>query len=176
MRDDAGDVIRMAPAGDDAYRAFIPASLALAVFLGFALGIHVAVSRLTDGGSAERNAELVQAHGQVQLLGFAGLYVTGMAVRLLPRFAGSRLAYAPLLPVGLGLMAAALAGRVIVLPLLPDGLHGVVAVMLAVAVFAASVCFFIVIAGTPATAEAATRQSLPSSAASASCSSHLFLV
>ncbi|MGE0058341.1 MAG: hypothetical protein AB7T32_10195, partial [Dehalococcoidia bacterium] len=119
----ASDEVRLAPAPEDSYRLYILTSLVLAVFLGFALGLHTAVSRITGGGDPERSADLLQAHGQVQLLGFAGLYVMGMSFRLLPRFAGSRLAHPSLLTPIVVLIAAGLVPRAIVLPFLTGSAH-----------------------------------------------------
>src|SRR5688572_587402 len=79
------------PRADLAYRPFLVASLLVGICLGFALGLHIATVRLLDAGRPERTAELIQAHGQAQLLGFAGLYVIGMSLRLLPRFTGGSL-------------------------------------------------------------------------------------
>ena len=110
------EVRTVVPRADLAYRQFLVASLLLAVLVGFVLGIHVTVSRLLDIGRPERTADLIQAHGQVQLLGFAGLYVMGMSLRLLPRFAGAPLQLAGLLPVVLWSMVASLVLRAAVLP------------------------------------------------------------
>jgi hypothetical protein len=58
------------------------------------------LSRALEWEWGERWPELVQAHGQLQLLGFAGLFVAGMAFRLMPRFSGRPLAYpAAVVPV-----------------------------------------------------------------------------
>lgn len=49
----------------------------------------------------------VQAHGQVQVLGWIGLFIVGMAFRLMPRFSGRPLAFPPLAwAVGIALAVA----------------------------------------------------------------------
>ncbi len=142
------DEIRVAPSTDDAYRLILPASLLLAVFLGFALGIHIAVSRLTEGGDAGRNADLLQAHGQVQLLGFAGLYVMGMSLRLLPRFSGAKVAFPALVPLILVAFLLGLIPRAVILPFLTGDAHDMLLLLSVAGVLAGSCGFFLVIAGT----------------------------
>ena len=138
----------MAASTDNAYRWFLPASLLLAVFLGFALGIDIAVARLTEGGDPDRNTDLLQAHGQVQLLGFAGLYVMGMSLRLLPRFSGARIAFPALVPLVLFSFLLGLIPRAVVLPFLNDDPHDALQLLSVAAVLAGSCGFFLVVAGT----------------------------
>jgi hypothetical protein len=138
----------MAASPDQAYRPFIVASLLLGILLGFALGVHTAVSRLTGGGDPLRAAELIQAHGQVQLLGFAGLYVMGMSLRLLPRISGARLAYPALPRFVLILTAAGLVTRAVILPFLDGSLHDGLLLLTSVVLLAAAALFALVIAGT----------------------------
>jgi hypothetical protein len=111
------------PSSDTAYRKFLVASLLMATLVGFVLAIHVPIERLLDVGRAERTADLVQAHGQVQLLGFAGLYVMGMSLRLLPRFAGARLALEWMAEAALWCMVAALLLRAVVMPWFSGDVH-----------------------------------------------------
>lgn len=146
----ADEQIRLAPAADEAYRAFLPASLALAVLLGFALGLHITISRLVGGGSPERNADLIQAHGQVQLLGFTGLFIMGMSLRLLPRFTGGRVGFPSLVPFILILLVPALIVRAVVLPLLSGDLHDAVLLTVHTAYFIVASLFLFVIVATAA--------------------------
>jgi len=112
------------------YQVFILSSLVLAIAGGFALGLLIPLSRVGDWGWDARNSELVQNHGQLQILGFAGLYVMGMGLRLLPRFSGLHLRFQSLLFPMWGLTVAGLLVRAFVQPWLSDDLH--VAVMVEV--------------------------------------------
>lgn len=75
---------------DRSYLGYIAAALASAVLGGFvfAVWIPMAMSGATGGG--DRLAYMIQAHGWIQLQGWAGLFVAGMAIRLMPRFAGRK--------------------------------------------------------------------------------------
>jgi hypothetical protein len=97
---DHGDVV---PAIEDrSYIVFIAGAMGMGVTGGFALA--VAVSLAASGVFWEdRLPWLIQAHGSSQLEGWAGLFVAGMGLRLLPRFAGRR----PL-PKGINLSVFAL--------------------------------------------------------------------
>ena len=60
---------------DAPYRQFIAASLVLGIGGGFLLSILLPLARTLDWGwgASTRWSELVQVHGQLQLVGFAGL-------------------------------------------------------------------------------------------------------
>jgi hypothetical protein len=133
------------PSSDDAYRGYVIASLALAVLVGFALGIHLPVTRLMDSGRPERTADLIQSHGQVQLLGFAGLYVMGMSLRLAPRFSGAKVAFAGLVPVILWLVVLSLVLRSVLMPWLYGDAHDAAFIASAFGLLIASACFLMVI-------------------------------
>jgi hypothetical protein len=136
------------PRSDLHYRPFITASLLLASLIGFVLGIHVPLERLMGVGRPERTQDLSQAHGQVQLLGFAGLYVMGMSLRLLPRFASARLAFEALIPATLWLMVASLVLRALVLPWFAGTAHDALLLASLIGVLAATACFLLVVTGT----------------------------
>lgn len=102
------------------YRIFIISSLVLAGLAGFLLGLHIPLGRLFDWSSEGRRPDIIQVHGQVQLLGFAGLFVIGMSLRMMPRFAGSSLKLGVLVPVVWGLIAGSLAVRAFIQVWLPD--------------------------------------------------------
>ncbi len=72
---------------DTSYLAYIASALIVAVAGGFLLAV---VLPLAETGMfwADRVPHLIQAHGWAQLQGWAGLFVAGMAMRLIPRFAG----------------------------------------------------------------------------------------
>jgi uncharacterized protein involved in response to NO len=60
---------------------------------------------------------LVQAHGHLQLYGWAGLFVLGVALHFLPRLRGAPLAFAHYVPWILGALVASLALRAVCQPL-----------------------------------------------------------
>jgi hypothetical protein len=127
------------------YHLFLAASLAIGVGGGFSLGLLLPLAGAREWAWGARWQELVQAHGQLQLFGFAGLFIAGMALRMMPRFSGRQLAYggAPRAIVGL------IAGGVVVRAVAPlveqDALHtalfagGAVLVLAGAALFAATV-------------------------------------
>lgn len=83
-----GDVV---PATEDrSYLVFIASALILALGAGFALAFLIPHVPLRALDWVTRYPQLVQAHGWAQLQGWAGLFVAGMALRLIPRFAGRR--------------------------------------------------------------------------------------
>jgi hypothetical protein len=137
----------VAPASDTAYRKFVVVSLLLAALVGFVLAIHVPLGRLFDVGRPERTGDLVQAHGQVQLLGFAGLYVMGMSLRLLPRFAGARLVFESLSEFALWSMAGALVLRAVLMPWLSGDAHDAMLLASAFGVMLAASAYLLTVLG-----------------------------
>ena len=136
------------PASDTAYRGFLLWGLALAVLVGFVIGIHVPIGRLTDSATPERTQDLIQAHGQVQLLGFAGLYVMGMSLRLLPRFSSARIAFDGLVPFVLWSMVVALAARSLLLPWFSGPEHDAILLTSLTGVTLASGAYLLIVAAT----------------------------
>jgi len=80
------------------------------------LGLLLSISRALEWGWGTRWPALVQVHGQLQLVGFAGLFVMGMALRLMPRFSGRRLAAARGVPALLPLVTTSLVLRSLAQP------------------------------------------------------------
>src|SRR3990170_5742315 len=95
------------------YHFFITASLALSLGAGFVLGILVALSRAAGWGWEASRPDLSAAHAQVQMWGFLGLFIMGMAQRLMPRFSRQPLRFQRLTPALLTLVVAALLGRLV---------------------------------------------------------------
>jgi hypothetical protein len=74
-------------AGDDStYVWYVATALMVELVGGPAIGVLMYLAR--SGLLPSHLPELVQAHGSLQLLGWAGLFVAGMAQRLVPRLAG----------------------------------------------------------------------------------------
>ncbi|MCA9824123.1 MAG: hypothetical protein KC479_01685 [Dehalococcoidia bacterium] len=95
---------------DRTYLAFMVSALVIAVGLGFAFAIVIPLAAVDTIPGASRVPWLTQAHGWAQLQGWAGLFVAGMGIRIIPRFAGRR-------PIGRSItlpLVTALAGSVII--------------------------------------------------------------
>jgi len=101
---------------------FVAASIALALSGGFALGAGLFVARWLGDGTGRWWIAASQAHGQVQLLGWIGLMVLGVAFHFLPRLAGVPLRWPRMAGVALWLIVAGLALRGITQPLLSAGI------------------------------------------------------
>jgi hypothetical protein len=107
-------VVAQHPAHYEApYRRFIAASLLVGIGGGFMLSVLLPLARTLDWswGASARWSELVQVHGQLQLIGFGGLFVMGMALRLMPRVSGRPLANQWLVPALIPLVAGYLVLR-----------------------------------------------------------------
>ena len=70
----------------------VATALALAILGGFPLGILAALGGARDIGLGARWTPIVQAHGHLQLVGFVGLFIVGVAYQVLPRFKQTPLA------------------------------------------------------------------------------------
>ena len=98
----------------------VTAALALGLGLagGFAAGLY-ALGGPAFGWPAPGYAPLVQAHGQVQTLGLAGLLILGVGGILLPGFWRVHLARPGAIPLGGGLVSLGLLAQLIGQPLAP---------------------------------------------------------
>lgn len=140
----------VAPAGSrqtlPTVAVLLAAGLAIGVGLLLALAVSLAAGLSADWGSRWR--ALAQVHGQVMTVGWAGLFVIGMAARLLPRFSGSRLRFPALLRVATTCIATGLILRALVQPFaaLPGGRALLVASGAALAL--GTVCFAASLLGT----------------------------
>jgi uncharacterized protein involved in response to NO len=106
------------PKTSDVWPPFVIAAVSLAISAGFGLGgaLFVAIRlRLSSGLWWPAAA---QAHGHVQLFGWAGLMVLGVGLHFLPRLRGAPLAYPRLAPVIRWLFVVALVVRALGQPLL----------------------------------------------------------
>jgi hypothetical protein len=75
---------------DRTYLGFIAAALVSALAGGFMLATWMPLAATGDAAGSSRTPWLIQAHGWLQLQGWGGLFVAGMAVRIIPRFAGRK--------------------------------------------------------------------------------------
>ncbi len=101
---------------DPAFPWFIGAALVFAAGGGFLLAVLLPLAAALDWGWGPRWRALVQAHGHLQLAGWLGLFITGMAFRLAPRFAGRPLRFYRVTTPALILLAFGLLGRAVAQP------------------------------------------------------------
>jgi metal-sulfur cluster biosynthetic enzyme len=73
------------------YFIAVAVSLAIAIFGGFPLGILAALGGGRDIGLGLKWPAIVQGHGHLQLVGFAGIFIAGVAYHVLPRFKNTQL-------------------------------------------------------------------------------------
>jgi uncharacterized protein involved in response to NO len=108
---------RPAVAREDAsFPWYIGSALAVAVAGGFVLAVLLPLAVAMDWDWGARWRPLVQAHGHLQIGGWLGLFIVGMAFRMAPRFAGQPLRFARLTPPTLALLLAGLLGRTVAQP------------------------------------------------------------
>lgn len=104
------------------YYIFLATSLVLALGLGFVLAILLPIAVALQSNWGLRWQALAQVHGHVQVVGFAGFFVIGMAYRLVPRFSSTPLRHGwTVLPV-YGLLLAGVILRALTQPLSDNAL------------------------------------------------------
>jgi hypothetical protein len=109
------------------YRAFIAAGLVLGIGGGFLLSILLPLARTLDWswGADMRRSELAQVHGQLQLIGFGGLFVMGMGLRIMPRVSGRPVGFSSLVPTLIPLVGGYLVLRSVAQPMSDSGVRDV---------------------------------------------------
>lgn len=114
-------MIRHAPStGPHPTTVLLRLSMLLGATAGFTLGL-VLLGAIVLGRAADLPwAALVQVHGQVQVVGFVGLFVLGTAAQLLPGFLARPLTRRSLVIRGGSLVASALLLRAVAQPLDPS--------------------------------------------------------
>lgn len=112
------------PAKEDrTYLGYMAGALASALAGGFLLAVWMPLAATEVVAGVERSPRLTQAHGWLQLQGWAGLFVAGMAIRIVPRFVGRRPVPARVTVPLLGLLLVPLAARLL-LPWVDGGTAG----------------------------------------------------
>jgi hypothetical protein len=96
-------------------------SIVLSALAGFGVGLTLLVALALGRAGDLPFAALAQAHGQVQALGFVGLFILGAGAQLLPGFLATPLARRDRIVLGGYLVAAGLVARVVGQPS-PPGL------------------------------------------------------
>ncbi|HZS76049.1 MAG TPA: NnrS family protein [Ktedonobacteraceae bacterium] len=109
---------------------YLRAALLLATGGGFALATVLTLTPLFDVSLGAWWVAMVQTHGHLQLYGWAGLFVEGVALYFLPRLQGTPLAWARLLPWILGAQVASLLLRFASQPLLASNGGSLLAMLL----------------------------------------------
>lgn len=132
------------------YRWFIVASLTLGIGGGFMLSLLLPLARAEGWAWSDgiRWQALIQAHGQLQLIGFGGLFVMGMAFRLMPRFSGRPLAFRVLVPALTPVIATSLILRSLAEPCSDGAARDAGLITSAVLLLAGGLAFTAIICGT----------------------------
>ena len=105
-------------------------ALGLGLFAGFAIGLY-GLGAPAFGWPVSRYASLVQAHGQIQILGLAGLLILGVGSLLLPAFWRVKLARPQAVARGGALVGVGLIAQVVGQPLDAGSIRGVLLVLAA---------------------------------------------
>ncbi len=132
----------------ETYRLAIFTSLALALAGGLPLAVLVALGGGRDIGLGVRWAPLVQAHGHLQLVGFVGVFIVGLAYHVLPRFKNTELRLPGFAIASIGLLAGGVVLRTATQPWADAGLVGALFVASAVIELAGALAFFAVVVST----------------------------
>ncbi len=110
-----------------AWEPFVVASLLLAISAGFGLGGLLMAAAARHAVSGRWWEVAAQAHGHMQLFGWAGLMVLGVGLHVLPRLRGAPLAHAAGVRPACALLVAGLALRAVGQPALavdrPGAIH-----------------------------------------------------
>lgn len=91
-------------------------ALLLAILAGFPLGIVVAYAGARDIGLGVRWTPLIQAHGHLQVMGWLGLFLVGVAFQVVPRFKQVPLRLPLLVRPSIALIAGGLIARTVSQP------------------------------------------------------------
>ena len=101
-------------AGRGPHVAFVAAALLFALLGGLLLALALPIDALARGSISGGWTASAQVHGHLQTVGFVGLFIVGMAYRLLPGFAGfTRLRFPGLVWPSFWLLAGGVLARTI---------------------------------------------------------------
>lgn len=133
---------------DEIHRPFVIASLLFAVLGGFTLAVSLPFEALLGSPGTSWVAH-AQVHGHLQVIGFGGLFVVGMALRLMPRFGERRVpSHGWAVKPALWLLVAGLLLRAIGQPLAEEPVFGGLMVAGALAEAGGALLFLLIVAGT----------------------------
>lgn len=127
------------------YPLFLRTSIILAATFGFSLGVLLLLNRLygtlSEPLSSVNWVVHVQIHGAVQIYGWIGLFVMGMALHILPRFQGVPLVSRRYALAIYGTMLLGLGARVLAHPFPSSGPRDALLIVSSVALPMGSVLF-----------------------------------
>jgi hypothetical protein len=132
----------------ETYRLAIFTSLALALAGGLPLAVLVALGGGRDVGLGVRWVPLIQAHGHLQLVGFVGIFIVGLAYHVLPRFKNTALRLPGLAIASIGLLAGGVVLRTVTQPWADSDRVGTLFAASAVIELAGALAFFAVVVST----------------------------
>lgn len=136
---------------DRVHVPFLAASLMLGVFGGFTLAVSLPVEAALGGFDVAWVAH-AQVHGHLQVIGFGGLFVLGMAMRLAPRFGRGDLAFPRLVRPGFILLVIGLLLRAFGQPLADEPVFAMLLVAGALAELLGGLAFIAILGATLAPA------------------------
>lgn len=135
---------KAAVAGEDIVQVLaLLVACALALVVGFVLAMVLPGAAALSAPWGERWRALVQVHGQTMVLGWAGLFILGMAGRLIPRFSRMPLQRPVLLRAGLALIGGGVILRTLTQPLADAAPARVLLFASGLLVLGGAVCFAI---------------------------------
>ncbi|MGH2345905.1 MAG: hypothetical protein ACRDG4_11805, partial [Chloroflexota bacterium] len=105
------------PGDVPAWQRFVVASVALALTAGFGLGAGLMAAEASHLSIGLWWLAAAQAHGHVQVFGWIGLMVIGVAIHVLPRLRGAPLGHVAVVRVLFLLLVVGLIGRAVTQPL-----------------------------------------------------------
>ena len=141
---DASEIKPRETERDRVHVPFVTASLLFGVFGGFLLAVSLPVERAVSAIDVSWVAH-AQIHGHLQLIGFAGLFVLGMAMRLAPHFGRGNLAYPTFVRPAFVLLVLGLLLRAIGQPLAQHDAFGIAMVSGAVLEAIAAAAFLAIV-------------------------------
>jgi uncharacterized protein involved in response to NO len=103
--------------GTPAWQWFVVASVALALTAGFGLGGGLGAAEAAHLPIGLWWLAAAQGHGHIQVFGWVGLMVIGVAIHVLPRLRGAPLGHPAAVPVMFLLLVVGLIGRAVGQPL-----------------------------------------------------------
>ncbi len=132
----------------ETYRLAIFTSLALALAGGLPLAVLVALGGGRDVGLGVHWVPLIQAHGHLQLVGFVGIFIAGLAYHVLPRFKNTELRLSGLAIASIGLLAGGVVLRTVTQPWADSNPVGMLFAASALIELAGALAFFAVVVST----------------------------
>jgi hypothetical protein len=103
------------------YRGYVKAAIVFALTGGATWGTLILFLNVFRGRFSMMNLALAQAHANIQVYGWVGLFIMGFAYHAIPRFKNTPLRLGETAPLSLILVITSLAIRFVAQPLLQEG-------------------------------------------------------